>query len=430
MTERTGQTIARIDLDDHCTGEISEPELQEALKTNADVRDCVLAVLFSKRSDDPEVEDIRIKYSGGALEIIKINGSDAVIKIRTNTQKLLSRLLVDIIRPVKLRETVERAGLMGLLEGSPTMIMMGGHKVPAEEAEFGIEIGDKVTRRLLQQYEHCHWGSGSGDGMMDASFIGSRRAHIEAGRRSEMLVGITTPSVLRYEWPNPRVRSLIVTKIMQGRFEVFARMGSILGSFPGGIGTVHEDMQGIEMATYPGNEEIAPPIHIIERPGGKWTDALRPFLYASFDEREELGNSVRIIKGPADRYAEIAAASIRNVSAYNDDLIMPPELEVRKTAEDDTADGIFNVMQNLIQVTRDMKPWERAAHLDWFFDMMLRLTFNRPEIAEEWVQQGTKVELKKNMDDRIAVELFKFLVALKSRLAVEKIGAEELITAN
>ncbi|WP_445426321.1 nucleotide 5'-monophosphate nucleosidase PpnN [Alishewanella sp. HL-SH06] len=117
----------------------------------------------------------------------------------------------------------------------PDMIVCwGGHSIRETEYHYTKEVGYQLGLRGLNICTGC--GPGAMKGPMKGATIGHSKQRIRTGR----YLGLTEPSIIAAEPPNPIVNELVILPDIEKRLEAFVRVAHGIIIFPGGAGTAEE----------------------------------------------------------------------------------------------------------------------------------------------------------------------------------------------
>ena len=84
-----------------------------------------------------------------------------------------------------------------------------------------------------------------------------RRATRSSGIRDGRYIGLTEPTIIAAESPNPIVNELVIMPDMEKRLEAFVRMAHAIIVFPGGVGTAEEILYLLGILLNPENDARA-----------------------------------------------------------------------------------------------------------------------------------------------------------------------------
>lgn len=133
-------------------------------------------------------------------------------------------------------------------------VCWGGHSIPRDEYQYTKDVGYQLGLRGLDIGTGC--GPGAMKGPMKGATIGHAKQHIRDGR----YIGITEPSIISTEAPNPMVNELIILPDIEKRLEAFVRMAHGIIIFPGGPGTAEEILYLLGILSHPANTNLPFPV--------------------------------------------------------------------------------------------------------------------------------------------------------------------------
>lgn len=121
------------------------------------------------------------------------------------------------------------------VKGRPDLVVCwGGHSISREEYDYTKKVGYELGLRGMNVCTGC--GPGAMKGPMKGATIGHSKQRISSGR----YIGLTEPSIVAAESPNPIVNHLVIMPDIEKRLEAFVRLGHGIIVFPGGVGTAEE----------------------------------------------------------------------------------------------------------------------------------------------------------------------------------------------
>ncbi len=247
-------------------------------------RDCSLAVLMGSYESDDMLKikqqnrhfNIKViqQQRGVALQLFSApNNAFVDGKIITGVREQLFAVLRDIVylrnkifKPgaVKLNNSDAISNAIFLLlrnanllirRAEPNLVVCwGGHAINAEEYNYAKDVGYQIGLRRLNICTGC------GAGAMKAHMKGATLAHSKQRVNNSLFVGITEPSIIAAESPNPIVNKLIIMPDIEKRLEAFVRLGHGIIVFPGGVGTAEEILYIIGILLSPENRNIPFPV--------------------------------------------------------------------------------------------------------------------------------------------------------------------------
>ncbi|OSM98121.1 MULTISPECIES: nucleotide 5'-monophosphate nucleosidase PpnN [Lonsdalea] len=137
----------------------------------------------------------------------------------------------------------------------PNMVVCwGGHSINEKEYLYARRVGSQLGLRELNICTGC------GPGAMEAPMKGAAVGHAQQRYRDGRFIGMTEPSIIAAEPPNPLVNELIIMPDIEKRLEAFVRIGHGIIIFPGGVGTAEEFLYLLGIMMDPANSEQVLPI--------------------------------------------------------------------------------------------------------------------------------------------------------------------------
>lgn len=137
----------------------------------------------------------------------------------------------------------------------PNMIVCwGGHSINENEYRYTKEVGYQLGLRGLNICTGC--GPGAMKGPMKGATIGHAKQRITDNR----YLGLTEPSIIAAEPPNPIVNELVIFPDIEKRLEAFIRVAHGIIIFPGGAGTAEELLYLLGILLHPDNEKQHLPV--------------------------------------------------------------------------------------------------------------------------------------------------------------------------
>lgn len=127
------------------------------------------------------------------------------------------------------------------------VVCWGGHSISQTEYRYCRAVGTELGLRLLNIVTGC------GAGVMEAPMKGAAIGHANQRYKNSRFIGITEPSIIASEPPNPIVNELVIMPDIEKRLEAFVRMGHGILVFPGGPGTLEELLYIIGIKLNPEN---------------------------------------------------------------------------------------------------------------------------------------------------------------------------------
>jgi hypothetical protein len=138
---------------------------------------------------------------------------------------------------------------------APNMIVCwGGHAISETEYLYARKVGSQLGLRELNICTGC------GPGAMEAPMKGAAVGHAQQRYKEGRFIGMTEPSIIAAEPPNPLVNELIIMPDIEKRLEAFVRIGHGMIIFPGGAGTAEELLYILGIMMNPENKEQVLPL--------------------------------------------------------------------------------------------------------------------------------------------------------------------------
>ncbi|WP_105201405.1 MULTISPECIES: nucleotide 5'-monophosphate nucleosidase PpnN [unclassified Pseudoalteromonas] len=137
----------------------------------------------------------------------------------------------------------------------PNMVVCwGGHSINEVEYHYAKEVGYQLGLRGLNICTGC--GPGAMKGPMKGATIGHAKQRISNPR----YLGLTEPSIIAAEPPNPIVNELVILPDIEKRLEAFVRVAHAIIIFPGGAGTAEELLYLLGILLHPENDKQQLPV--------------------------------------------------------------------------------------------------------------------------------------------------------------------------
>jgi len=142
-----------------------------------------------------------------------------------------------------------------LPETEPNLITCwGGHSISDNEYRYTKEVGYQLG---LRNFHIC---TGCGPGAMKGPMKGATVGHAKQRHPRGRYIGLTEPSIIAAEPPNPIVNELVIMPDIEKRLEAFARISHGIIIFPGGAGTAEELLYILGILLNPKNQAQKLPI--------------------------------------------------------------------------------------------------------------------------------------------------------------------------
>lgn len=295
------------------------------------------------------------------------------------------------------------------------VVCWGGHSIPRYEYDYTKKVGYEMGLRGLNVITGC--GPGAMKGPMKGATIGHSKQRIRGGR----YVGITEPSIIAAEAPNPIVNDLVIMPDIEKRLEAFVRAGHGVVVFPGGAGTAEEVLYLLGILLNPANADIEFPF-VLTAPlaSADYLTRLDAFI------GKTLGDSARkkykiIIDDPAqvaramrEGFERVRSQRRDSSDAFHFNWGLKIEREFQEPFE-----PTHEAMANLV-LTRDQPVHNLAANLRRAFSGIVAGNVKEEGMAA--IEQHGPFELRGDRDMMTLLdELLRAFVAQKRM----KLGSEE-----
>jgi len=141
------------------------------------------------------------------------------------------------------------------LDEDPNMVVCwGGHSINEIEYQYARSVG---TQLGLRELNIC---TGCGPGAMEAPMKGASVGHAQQRYKNSRFIGMTEPSIIAAEPPNPLVNELVIMPDIEKRLEAFVRIAHGIVIFPGGVGTAEELLYLLGILMDPANSDQVLPL--------------------------------------------------------------------------------------------------------------------------------------------------------------------------
>ncbi len=237
-------------------------QLQQSVKSELfnSYRNCSLAVLMAGSQTD-DAEAIYQQYKNFEIKVlrrergVKIDLKNPPVhafvdgKIIKGISEHLSAVLRDILFINSRQEdrycaresisdsvfgTLRNANIIQPKSEAKLITCWGGHSIKDDEYKYTKAVGYELG---LRGFNIC---TGCGPGAMKGPMKGATIAHAKQRNKAGRYIGLTEPSIIAAEPPNPIVNELVIMPDIEKRLEAFVRMSHGIIIFPGGAGTAEE----------------------------------------------------------------------------------------------------------------------------------------------------------------------------------------------
>nr|WP_136251662.1 nucleotide 5'-monophosphate nucleosidase PpnN [Ningiella ruwaisensis] len=213
---------------------------------------------------------------------------------------LITHMVFDMMRHANALSSSEPANLV---------VCWGGHSIRQDEYKYTKEVGYELG---LRGFNIC---TGCGPGAMKGPMKGAAIGHAKQRNKNGRYVGISEPSIIAAEPPNPIVNELIIMPDIEKRLEAFVRASHGIVIFPGGVGTAEELLYLLGLLMHEENADQVIPL-ILTGPENRkaYFEAIDEFVGATLGK--EAQSKYQIIVGDAAAVAYEMQQSKAAVQQY------------------------------------------------------------------------------------------------------------------
>jgi predicted Rossmann-fold nucleotide-binding protein len=195
-------------------------------------------------------------------------------------------------------------------DSSPNLITCwGGHSINSTEYKYTKEVGYQLG---LRGFNIC---TGCGPGAMKGPMKGATFGHAKQRNTTGRYIGLTEPSIIAAEPPNPIVNELVIMPDIEKRLEAFVRMSHGIVIFPGGAGTAEELLYILGIMLNPQNQSQKLPI-ILTGPSesAEYFNQIDKFIAATLGEQAQQLYTI-IVDNP-EQVAKTLKSTTQDVVAH------------------------------------------------------------------------------------------------------------------
>ncbi len=199
-------------------------------------------------------------------------------------------------------------------ETDPNLITCwGGHSINQIEYKYTKEVGYQLGLRGFNICTGC--GPGAMKGPMKGATIGHSKQRNNFGR----YIGLTEPSIIAAEPPNPIVNELVIMPDIEKRLEAFVRISHGIIIFPGGAGTAEELLYLLGIMLNVKNQAQKLPI-ILTGPveSEEYFKEIDAFIGATLGEKAQ--SLYQIIIGEPQKVAQTLKEGLDDVLTYRKNM--------------------------------------------------------------------------------------------------------------
>ncbi len=195
------------------------------------------------------------------------------------------------------------------------VVCWGGHAISRIEYDYTKEVGYALGLRGLDVCTGC--GAGAMKGPMKGATLGHAKQRIRDGR----YLGLTEPTIIAAESPNPIVNELVILPDMEKRLEAFVRVAHGIVVFPGGVGTAEEILYLLGILLSDNNEGACLPLVFSGPPSSRgYFELMHEFIGRTLGEKAQRLYSV-VLGDPAEvaRRVHQGVEQVREFRVSTDD---------------------------------------------------------------------------------------------------------------
>jgi len=199
-------------------------------------------------------------------------------------------------------------------ETDPNLITCwGGHSINHIEYKYTKEVGYQLG---LRGFNIC---TGCGPGAMKGPMKGATISHAKQRNNFGRYLGLTEPSIIAAEPPNPIVNELVIMPDIEKRLEAFVRISHGIIIFPGGAGTSEELLYLLGIMLNSKNKDQKLPIILTGPVESKsYFEEIDAFIGATLGEEAQA--LYEIIVGDAEKVAKTLKVKLEDVLTYRREI--------------------------------------------------------------------------------------------------------------
>lgn len=319
--------------------EIEQLQQSATSELHSIYRNCSLAVLNAGSHTD-NAEEIFEKFKDFKIEVVRRERGIKIDltnpphesfvdgKIILGIKELLSAVLRDILYTNHRYVDVERQDIAPseqnthivfdilrnanviLPNTEPNLITCwGGHSINHTEYKYTKEVGYQLG---LRGFNIC---TGCGPGAMKGPMKGATIGHAKQRSKDGRYLGLTEPSIIAAEPPNPIVNELVIMPDIEKRLEGFVRLSHGIIIFPGGAGTAEELLYILGILLNDKNAEQTLPIILTGPAASKsYFEEIDEFIGATLGKKAQ--SLYQIIVDDSAQVAQVLKNSLTDVIAH------------------------------------------------------------------------------------------------------------------
>jgi predicted Rossmann-fold nucleotide-binding protein len=189
----------------------------------------------------------------------------------------------------------------------------GGHSINHIEYKYTKKVGYQLG---LRGFNIC---TGCGPGAMKGPMKGATIGHAKQRNINGRYLGLTEPSIIAAEPPNPIVNELVIMPDIEKRLEAFVRMSHGIIIFPGGAGTAEELLYILGIMLHQKNQAQKLPIILTgPKESADYFAEIDLFISATLGKKAQ--DLYQIIVDDAQGVAQAMKQGLSNVIAYRNQM--------------------------------------------------------------------------------------------------------------
>lgn len=196
------------------------------------------------------------------------------------------------------------------------VVCWGGHAITRTEYDYTKRVGYALGLRELDICTGC--GAGAMKGPMKGAALGHAKQRLREGR----YLGLTEPTIIAAESPNPIVNELVILPDMEKRLEAFVRMAHAIVIFPGGVGTAEEILYLLGVLMHEENRDVKLPV-VFTGPAVSEEYFTRLHWFIGETLGEEAQRLYEIVVDDYERVADLIYDGVGAVKTARDDFDEP-----------------------------------------------------------------------------------------------------------
>lgn len=274
-------------------------------------------------------------------------------------------------------QILRNAELFKLNKPPKLVVFWGGHAIPHDEYSYSKQVGYQVGLRELDICTGC--GPGAMKGPMQGATIGHAKQRYQYGR----YLGITEPSIIESEPPNPIVNELVILPDIEKRLESFVRTGHAICIFPGGVGTMEELLYILCILMMEENKDSSAPV-ILTGPesSSEYFKAINSFLINVLGEN--VVKHYTIIINEAEEVATFLEKSVKKTKQKRkktgDAFYFNWKLSIPFSLQQPFEANHQNIKK--INLSYDLPPFELVINLRKIFSAIVAGNVKKPAIEK------------------------------------------------